>query len=113
MEINSDINMHKGVRVGNTILTGTIPAVATDNVSVYNPCITTDSTRIKEVINTYIVQSGDTVTKIANMYGVKPEDILVPSGNQNNIYPGDTLYITTYNLYETHKKTDYIESKQL
>ena len=113
MEINSDINMHKGVRVGNTILTGPIPAVATNNVSVYNPCITTDSTRIKEVINTYVVQSGDTVTKIANMYGVKPEDILVPSGNQNNIYPGDTLYITTYNLYETHKKTDYIEPKQL
>ena len=39
--------------------------------------------------------------------GVKPEDILVPSGNQNNIYPGDTLYITTYNLYETHKNRLY------
>ena len=113
MEINSDINMHKGVKVGNTILVGKIPMVATNNVRVYNPCTTIDPTNIEEIINTYTVQSGDTLTKIANMYGVKPEDIIVPSGNPNNIYIGDTLYITTYSLYETHKKTNYILEKQI
>ena len=113
IEENSDVNMHKGIRVGNTILIGIIPKVASDNTIVYNPCTTTNSNDIEEIIISYTVQNGDTVTKIANMYGVKPEDIVVPSGNSNNIYPGDTLYITTYNMYETHKKVDIESLKQL
>jgi LysM repeat protein len=102
-EENSDVDMHKGVRVGNTILVAPLPKVVTDKV-VYNPCTTTDSSNINQVVVTYTVQSGDTVTKIANMYGVKTDEIVVPSGNINNIQIGDTVYITTCNLYETHKK---------
>ena len=113
IEENSDVNMNKGVRVGNTILVGSIPEVATSNTIVYNPCTTTNSNDIKEVTVSYVVQNGDTVTKIANMYGVKKEDIIVPSGNLNNIYPGDTLYISTYNLYETNKKIVQESTKQL
>ena len=113
IEKNSDINMNKGVRVGNTILVGIIPDAATNNTIVYNPCTTTNSNDIEEVVITYIVQSGDTITKIANMYGVEKENIIVPSGNYNNIYPGDTLYITTYSMYETHKKIVSEKGKQL
>ena len=110
---NSDIDMHKGVRVGNTVLVGSIPKVATNEVIVYNPYVTTNKDAIEERIIEYTVQSGDTLTKIANMYGVEIEDIIVPSKNPNNIYIGDKLYITTYSLYETHGKTDSKTPKQL
>ena len=109
MDKISDVNMRKGLRVGNTVLIGVLPKVATNDVLVYNKFTTTDATLVEPQINTYIVQSGDTVTKIANMYGVKIEDIVVPSGNINNIQIGDTIYITTYNLYETHGKTRLTE----
>lgn len=109
MEENSDIDMHKGVRVGNTFLVAPLPEVATDKFIVYNPYTTTDSSAIEPVVITYVVENNDTVTKIANMYGVEIDDIVVPSGNINNIHPGDILYITTQNLYETHKKTDIKE----
>ena len=111
IEENSDINMNKGVRVGNTVLIDTIPKVATDKAIVYNPYITTDHNMVEPIIHEHIVQSGETVSKIANMYGVRIEDIVVPSGNINNIYVGDTLYITTPNLYETHKKVGIEKQK--
>ena len=113
MSTNSDIDMRKGVRVGNTILVGKVPMVATNNTMVYNPCTTTDSSRVETLTYTYEVQSGDTVTKIANMYGGKIDDIIVPSGNINNIHIGDILYIPTCNLYETHPKSNLNETKQL
>ena len=100
---NSDIDMRKDARVGNCVLVAPLPKVVTNTI-VYNPCTTTDATQIEPVSNIYVVQSGDTVTKIANMYGMKIDDIVVPSGNINNIQIGDVLYITTYNLYETHIK---------
>ena len=105
LEEISDINLHKGVLVGNTVRIAPLPKVATINTIVHNPCITIDSNKVESEVIEYTVESGDTVSKIANMYGVKTEEILVPSGNINNIHPGDTLYITTCNLYETHKKT--------
>ena len=111
IEENSDINMKKGVRVGNTVLIDLIPKVAKNNVKVDNPCTTTDSNKIKQIVNIYTVQSGDTITKIANEYGVKIEDIVIPSGNPNKIQIGDELYITTYNLYITHKKITPREKK--
>lgn len=113
IEENSDINMKKGVRVGNTVLIGSIPKVAMSNVKVINPYTTTDSNIIKPIVNTYTVESGDTLTKIANAYGVKAEDIIVPSGNPNHIQIGDKLYITTYNLYITHKKSNQKENKKI
>lgn len=113
IEENSDINMKKGVRVGNTVLIGSIPKVAMSNVKVINPYTTTDSNIIKPIVNTYTVESGDTLTKIANAYGVKAEDIIVPSGNPNRIQIGDKLYITTYNLYITHKKSNQKENKKI
>lgn len=110
---NSDVNMNKGVRVGNTILVKGIPSVATNKIVVYNPYTTINSNEIEEEIVAYVVENGDTITKIANKYGVKKEDITVPSGNINNIYVGDTIYITTHNLYEIHPKTGTQETKQI
>lgn len=104
IEENSDINPHRRVTVGDCLTITYLPHVADENVTVYNPYTTTDSNDIAPVTEAYIVQSGDTLTRIANMYGVKIEDIVVPSGNPNNIQVGETLYITTYNLYETHEK---------
>lgn len=112
IEENSSVNMRKGIIVGDAILVGVIPYVATDNVTATNPSVTINSDIIEEKIITYTVQNGDTVTKIANMYGAKPEDITVPSGNQNNIYVGDIIYIKTYNFYQTHGKYALHEDTQ-
>lgn len=111
IEKNSDIDMSKGSKPGNTVLLEPLPKVVTDTI-VHNPCTTTDPTKIKLVTTIYTVQYGDTVTKIANMYGMKIEDMTVPSGNINDIKPGDIIYINTYNLYETHSKTDEIEKEK-
>lgn len=108
LEENSDIDMSKGSRVGNTVLLGPLPKIVTNTI-VYNPCTTTDPTEIEPVTIEYIVQYGDTVTKIANMYGMTIDDVVVPSGNINSIRPGDVLYINTYNMYETHSKTGSLE----
>lgn len=105
MEEYSDIDMHKGARVGNRVSVAPLPEVSTSNVIVHNPCTTTDPSMVHEEVITYTVESGDTVTKIANMYGVKIDDIVVPSGNINNIHIGDKIYITTCDIYETHAKT--------
>ena len=104
IEKYSSVNMNKGVIVGDCILVGVIPHIATDEVTAVNKFTTMDKSLIEEKVITYTVQSGDTATKIANMYGVRVEDLVVPSGNINNIYVGDTIYITTYTLYETHGK---------
>ena len=101
----SDVTMSKGVSVGNTVLVSTIPEVATSNYIVDNPFTTTYSNNIKEILKTYTVREGDTLTKIANKYGVKPEDIITNSENPNLITVGENVYITTYNLYETHGKS--------
>lgn len=108
----SSVNMSKGVIVGDCILVGVIPHVATDDVTAVNKFTTMDKSQIEEKVITYTVQSGDTSTKIANMYGVRVEDLVVPSGNINNIYVGDTIYITTYTLYETHGKNIPREEEQ-
>lgn len=113
IEKNSDIDMRKNARVGNTVLIGEIPKVATKEARVCNPYTTIDANMVEERYNTYVVKNGDTIANIANNYGVKIEDITVPSGNSNYIYIGDIVYIKSYNLYETHKKTDYTLKKQL
>jgi len=110
IEENSEFNIYKGVTVGDAILVGIIPHVATENVTVANPYTTSNPEDIEPVINTYVVQSGDTLTSIANMYGVKVEDIIPASGDPNNIQIGETLYITTYNLYETHERLNLTEN---
>ena len=103
LEENSDIDMTKGVKVGNTILVESLPKVIT-NTTVINPCTTTDKSEIKPATAIYVVQYGDTVTKIANTYGMRVEDLSVPSGDIDDIRPGDIVYVNTYNLYETHSK---------
>ena len=110
MEEYSDFNIYKGVTVGDALLVGTLPSVVSPNVTVSNPYTTSDINSIEPVVNTYVVQSGDTLTRIANMYGVKPEDIITSSGDPNNIQIGETLYITTYNLYETHERLNLTEN---
>lgn len=110
MEEYSDFNIYKGVTVGDALLVGTLPSVVSPNVTVSNPYTTSDVSNIESVVNTYVVQSGDTLTRIANMYGVKPEDIITSSGDPNNIQIGETLYITTYNLYETHERLNLTEN---
>lgn len=104
----SDVNMRKGMHVGNTVLVSPLPNEATENVIVDNPYTTTYPDAIKQVLKEYIVQSGDTINGIANKYGVKTEDIIV-EGNPNKISVGETVYIVSYNLYETHGKTDIKE----
>ena len=111
IEENSDINIHTGVTVGDALLVGTIPSVAEENVTVSNPYTTTDIDSIVPVTTQYVVQSGDTITRIANMFGVEPETIITASGDPNNIAIGETLYITTYNLYETHEKINPLDEE--
>lgn len=110
IEEYSDFNIYKGVTVGDAILVGTLPSVVSPNVTVANPYTTSDASSIEQIVNTYVVQSGDTLTGIANMYGVKPEDIIPSSGDPNNIQIGETLYITTYSLYETHERLNLTEN---
>ena len=45
------------------------------------------------------------------MYGVQVDDIITTSGDPNNITVGETLFITTYNLYETHEKINLLEEE--
>ena len=111
LEENSDIDMTKGVKVGNTILLGPLPEVIT-NTTVLNPCTTTDKSQIKTETVTYAVQYGDTVTKIANTYGMRIEDVSVPSGDIDDIRPGDIVYINKNNLYETHSKENIKETEE-
>lgn len=111
LERNSDINPHKPLSVGDTITVGEIPSPAEDTVTVNNPYTTTDINSIEPVIYTYVVASGDTLTQIANRYGVKVEDIITESGDPNNIRIGETLYITTYTMYETHERINLLEEE--
>lgn len=101
----SDVNMHKDVVKGNTILITKLPEVARENVTAYNPCATTDLSKIKQKLNKYIVKKGDTLTKIANENGVKIDEIVVPN-KDNTIRVGDIVYIITHDKYETHRKNN-------
>ena len=106
---NSDISEYRQITVGDTLMIGATPRTAIDNVTVNNPYTTTNINEIEPEVNTYTVQSGDTLTRIANAYGVKVDDIITSSGDPNNITAGETLFITTYNLYETHEKINLLE----
>jgi len=97
--------MHKDVVKGNTILITKLPEVARENVTAYNPCATTDLSKIKQKLNKYIVKKGDTLTKIANENGVKIDEIIIPN-KDNNIKVGDIVYIVTHDKYETHRKNN-------
>ena len=101
----SDVNMHKDVVKGNTILITKLPEVARENVTAYNPCATTDLSKIKQKLNKYVVKKGDTLTKIANENGVKIDEIVVPN-KDNTIRVGDIVYIITHDKYETHRKNN-------
>ena len=112
IEENSDISSYRQISVGDTLTVRSLPTTAMDNVVVNNPFTTTDLSEIEPQVNPYVVQSGDTLTRIANMYGVRVEDIITTSGDPNNINIGETLFITTYNLYETHEKINLLEDNQ-
>lgn len=111
IEENSDINIYRNITVGDTLTIGAIPRTAESNITVNNPYTTSNSSEISPITNTYVVQSGDTLTRIANMYGVQVDDIITTSGNPNNITVGETLFITTYNLYETHERINLLEEE--
>ena len=53
LEENSDIDMSKGVRVGNTVLLGPLPNIVTNTI-VYNPYTTTDVSEIEPITDTYV-----------------------------------------------------------
>ena len=112
LQNNSDINIYKELNVGDTVTVGLIPEAAEYNVNVNNPYTTSDINSIEPIIYEYIVESGDTLTSIANNYGVKIEDIMTESGDPNNIRIGETLYISTYNLYETDEKINLLDVKE-